>query len=347
MERVKDFLTMIRAFTESVKAMGLARKTITASFTTLSLATGAWATDYLVKSGDTLSSIAHQTLPGRVWARDGSLAQLAANNPQITDLNVIYPGQKIKIPSVAQDPVQESRFPAAENEPLASIETKPAEAFGFFSVDSGFFSTKIAATERSNGSTASLLTKSNVQEIFSYSQHWNNDFETSVYFGFENLNISSPPTGGSIDDPSPTLHHFGVTGVWKPSSKSKVGFSLGMDQQPFLIGISASTIKLDLLYVPTFKISYGHDLYQNGPFTLAALVGTGVSAPETRSNYQSRWNPDYEARVYLIQQAFAWMNVETGAVWNEWKQNTSITEQDQTDLGVYLKLSFPLGGNFK
>jgi len=48
--------------------------------------------DYTVRSGDTLSGIA---------ARHGvSLSALLAANPQITNPNLIYPGQTVHIPSV-------------------------------------------------------------------------------------------------------------------------------------------------------------------------------------------------------------------------------------------------------
>lgn len=67
--------------------------------TTLVLGTAlAWAdTSYVVHSGDTLSKIARQN--------HISLSQLVQLNPQIKNINLIYPGETIYVAKAAQPPV--------------------------------------------------------------------------------------------------------------------------------------------------------------------------------------------------------------------------------------------------
>jgi LysM repeat protein len=321
----------------------------------------AFASDYLVQSGETLSAIAHKVIPGRIYGTNGSVSRVLALNPKLgANPNLIYVGQKIQIPetqTLTDVPATLIRNPASEstsevqsnpsNSVREKVPTNADEGFGIFSVDVGFASTRISATENSNRSSATLLSKSNSQETFSYSQHWSNNFETSVYFGLDNLSINTPGVGGTIDDSSPTLHHLGITSAWSLSPNLKLGVGLGMDQEPFLTGVSSSVVNLDLLYVPTLKVFSAFDFYENGPFTLGFSGGIGVSASSTSNGYQSKWNPNYDACIYLRQKAFSWMVLETGARANYWDQSTTLSSQAQTDIGVYLKLNFPIGRSFK
>lgn len=56
-----------------------------------------------VVSGDTLGAIAQQMAPGQpIWGPGGSLEKLLAANPQITNPNLIFPGQVINNPFVTE-----------------------------------------------------------------------------------------------------------------------------------------------------------------------------------------------------------------------------------------------------
>lgn len=62
---------------------------------------------YIVKKGDTLWTISRTFQIG--------LSEMISANPQVTDPNIIYPGQNIKIPSIASETSFESRVTELTN----------------------------------------------------------------------------------------------------------------------------------------------------------------------------------------------------------------------------------------
>ncbi len=317
----------------------------------------AFATEYVVKPNESLSEIAHRTIPGPVWGSKGSFSQVLMLNPNIKNSNLIFVGETIQIPEsrLTENTVDpENRTPSTE-EPLppeappSSVPSNPSsnQAFGAFSLDTGFSSSRISATEIANGSQAKLLTQSNFHEEFSYLQHWSGEFQTRVYFGLQSLNFTAPDSGGTLNDSSPTLHQFGIEGQFDFTNTFSAGFGLGMNQNPYLAAVSVSTIMVDSLYVPRLNFFLSKEFYAKGPFRLGLKGTIGISAPTSNSIYSTRTNLDYAGTLFVKQEAFSWLNIETGAKCSYFNQNTSIADQSMLDLGVYLKLTFPFGVSAK
>jgi LysM repeat protein len=74
--------------------------------------TGSCTNPYTVRQGDILSQIA--------VICDASIADIRRANPQITDVNLIYPGQQLVIPNTSVVPVQPTAAPV-RSEPGANI----------------------------------------------------------------------------------------------------------------------------------------------------------------------------------------------------------------------------------
>jgi hypothetical protein len=55
------------------------------------------ASTYVVTQGDTLSHVVGRRIPGPVWGSDGSLKDVLALNPNISDIDTIIPGQIIDL----------------------------------------------------------------------------------------------------------------------------------------------------------------------------------------------------------------------------------------------------------
>gem|GEM_PF-2078519 len=83
----------------------------------------AWALNYVVQSGDSLSIVAHRYLHGKVYGRHGSLAQLIQQNPQFAaNPDKIYVGQTVTVPAKAQSDLT----PVAQNTVAPSVAEAPA-----------------------------------------------------------------------------------------------------------------------------------------------------------------------------------------------------------------------------
>src|SRR5689334_17663417 len=91
------------------------------------MAASAYAFTYVVKEGDSLSTIAARTLQGRIYGKEGGIQKLVALNPEIENPNFILPGQEIRL--APEDAALASESPAAsepEPEPEREIASDPA-----------------------------------------------------------------------------------------------------------------------------------------------------------------------------------------------------------------------------
>jgi len=111
---------------------------------------GAPASGYTVKSGDTLWDIAK--------ARGISLQSLIAANPQISNPDLIYPGQNINIPGGGSSPAPVS--PSSSAGPVVGIENNPG-ANGNAQQVIKFFMDKGLTREQAAGIAANIQSESN------------------------------------------------------------------------------------------------------------------------------------------------------------------------------------------
>lgn len=110
-------------------------------------------TDYLVKHGDSLSKIAQQY--GTTWQ------DLAKTNPSITNPNLIYSGDTIKVPQLQPTTQQQTDFKAGATTPVNQpFQQKPYSGNGYL-IKTGDSLSKIA---RDLGTTVgTLMAKNNIE----------------------------------------------------------------------------------------------------------------------------------------------------------------------------------------
>ena len=83
----------------------------------------AWALNYVVQSGDSLSVVAQKYFHGKVYGRHGSLAKLIQQNPQFAaNPDKIYVGQTVTVPTETQSDLT----PVAQNTVAPSVAEAPA-----------------------------------------------------------------------------------------------------------------------------------------------------------------------------------------------------------------------------
>lgn len=214
--------------------------------------------------------------------------------------------------------------------------------YGIVSLSPEFDSTKIVGRDRTNGTQANLIATSNYGARVSYAQVWSEKFQTDLFFALSKLNIKEPSAGGFLQSANQSLCAFGAGAKYQLSSKLSLLTRLGFHQRVYLKAISSTTVELDPLSVPSLSIVGAYDFLNRNPFVVGAGIGTGVDLPASEDAYKTRMNPNFQAMLYIKHHVSQNLQTEVGLKSHYLIQNTSIAKQSQTDLGIYLRMSFNL-----
>jgi hypothetical protein len=220
------------------------------------------------------------------------------------------------------------------------------EPYGILSVRTDYYSTQITGLDKSTQGVANLYSRSNYSVGLEYNHEISRSFETIFYFYSRQLTVV-PPMSGNLPNNVDNLYSFGVGGTfWNERRTLGLGIKLGSEQIPFLKGISTTQSTMDQLSVPNANVDLKWNFYNSKPFTIGADLGVMGYLPTNSGTYQSYFNTGFQGRLYVIQNVSSKFRIELGGGGRFINENTSIVSQQQTDYGVDLKLSIPLGGDF-
>ncbi len=323
-----------------------------------SISGAAWA--YVVKSGDTLSTIAAKQISKKVYGKSGSLKKIIALNPQIKNPDFIKLGDQVIVsndqsilakaetkffPQVLRSPAE--AVPALSEPETSSIKEATPQGYYLFSIEPEFISTKLQGTDSSTGASANLVSKSNYGLRTSYSQVWNSKFQTKFFFGLTKLSIKEPSSGGTLSNADQTMYSYGATLQFKLSENFIIGSGLGVTQRPYLRAISSTLVALDATSVPSALIDASYNLLKVTPFTLGAAFHTSLDLPVSENAYSTKLNPSYGASIYVRHDVNPSFQTELGLRGLYQIENTTIVDQSQTDYGIYLMLHYSFGKTSK
>lgn len=389
----------------------MGRKTVNKAYYTVLGGLGAaacvsvssFAYHYTVKRGDTLSEIAAQNIPGPVYGKTGSLAQLLKKNPQINTPNFIMEGQKlsfhedlivsknselssdtIKIRGAAEiehkrvvsqtnmkhrhklreslifdqehlhqrdklmgEATKKARSPAAieidPETPQSLMTSDPFQPYGKLSLGSDFYSTRLQATDTSDNSKATLLSKANYAINLAYSQIWSDRFATDFFFSRRDISFQIPSDQSSLDTNKATLYAFGAQARLGLNQRLDLNLGLLSEQVPYFRGTSSSSSTIDSLSVFSLSSGLGYHWLQIGAFSIYNELGGAVSLPRNSGTFESKWNPRLYGTIGIKQAVTDSWQIETGLKMNYSVQNSSIADQNEIDLGIFFNAHFSLG----
>ncbi len=298
----------------------------------------AFAQVYIVKKGDTLSKIAVQYLGSPIYGKIGNLRKILAKNSKIKNSDLIYPKQKI----IISDEIAEETLvlPTARNPATITQPEVHSGNNGNYSVATEFLSTKINGTDRSNGTKAELVSKSNFGLRLSYLQNWSAQFQSDFFIKLNKLSMKQPNTNGVLQNADPSLYSFGAQVFLQHSPKLQWNLGINMVQRAYLKALSTSEVNLDVLSIPSLFMAGFYEFYTKGPFLLGGSLGINFDAPVNADTYKTNSNFGASTQVYFRRIVDYLIKNEVGLQANYQNQNTSIAEQMQTDYAIYLKLFF-------
>lgn len=313
---------------------------------------------YRIKQGDSLSQIANQIArPGQhvYRGRDGGvLAQILRLNPQLKNAHHLLPGETVLLPGesgitgecqVAQIPPSPVRTPAQQesvNVPVANDQK------GYFSLRPNYYTTSLRAKQIGNDAMALLVSQSHSGARLAYGQQWSDDVTTEFYFAIHELSIKPLGSGSTgLSGGSPTLKDFGARGIFRLSDTFALGGGISFTERPFVQGASSTSIAIDPLAVPSVNAFGAYDVYTRGRFTTGLRLGVGLDfpTPASQNAYKTKLNPSVTSAFFVRQNLAHGLQAEAGLMANWTRENTTLVNQAQIDLGISLGIAMPFGGD--
>jgi len=324
----------------------------------------AFAFSYVVKKGDTLSTIANRTIAGKIYGKNGGVKKLVALNPQIKNADLIFPGDKINLAS--EDSVlSESSSPAAETTrapaqaeipaPQVVVDEKPAPStppakapsvdenegrHGIVEVSTGLSFFKIDATDSTTGGTATILSNANANLDLSWKQVLSATTQTHLDFHYAKLSLSDP-TPRTIASGSESVFGFDVGVDHNVNERFKIFSSLGYKQELLLKSLTSSTLTLDRVFVPTLTVGVGYDFFNLKPFKMGAEFSGFYHAPTEGNDLKLKGGAGFMGLLKMQQAVKALRGILEGSVFFKTQnQDTDASKQTRTDTGVTLGVSW-------
>jgi len=226
---------------------------------------------------------------------------------------------------------------------------KPFDRYGILTLNLDTTSTSISATDKSTGGNASLYSKTNINFGLDYAMIFSQSFEGDFYINNDNIQFNFPSSNSSITNSSINLLSFGVgTKYWLGDSHTfALGLSVSSDQLPFLRGVSSTLVTVDQVSVPGVTAKAIWNFAHFNPYTVGAEGDVCEYFSTSAGSYTTNSNISYGGRVFIRQDISEKFRLELSGYAKYLNESSSIATQNQTDYGLDVKLSIPIGGNFK
>jgi hypothetical protein len=325
---------------------------------------------HLVEADETFSQIAQKYLGRPVYTADGSLVRLRKLNPQVTDPDHIYPGQELMIevgtrevaseveapvvqPSqeeqAPKSPVFESprapatpvapAVPAAPTAPIMlTTPTTSPQSEVILSLGTGY--SRIDSTM--NSSNAVLLSRPSKTVALKWEHHWTEIWQSHLRWSASSISYNDTAQGQALMGGSQTLTQaaFGIRARLAPGLWSTL--ELGMREDIFAPSYSSGTANLETRAIPTMRLLLSKDLVEVQSLKLIGTLGVGYLSGVSSGDYDVKPGHEFMGQIQVVQKLKSF-SIFTSGDYGQTLQDTSITKQKRTDIGLQLGISFPLG----
>lgn len=341
---------------------------ITLSLLTMDASAAAY---YIVKSGQTLSTIAAEQFDGPVYGEGGSIEKILVLNPKIKNPNFIFANQKIRIQSNQQPqrslssssnsisntstnteqptpvvpeknisevkPPEQNAKPECVAPPFAAEE--PTRSGVGIKIGTQFFriNSVDAATSASSVLVSEMSPTADLYWKLDLSESWTTRFGFSMR-SFKVLQTDAASTK-TLTNNTGNLNamDFGVTYKWTPNTRTEV--SLGTKEKIFLRATSTTTIAVEKVMTPVVAVDHSLDLYKASSITLGSHIQLASEAPGEGIGYKTKSGTAGLLGVSLSHQTKS--AIILGEVYYDFsQQNSDLVEQKASTVGTKIGIEW-------
>lgn len=320
----------------------LKKKNLFSFLTTLALS--AHAAPYIVQKGDTLSSVSKQLYGDPIYGKNGSLKKLVGLNPQLKNINLIFPGDILNAEHV-QTEVQQTSTPDPGPEtlippPVITASDDDFEPKSLFKLGVGVDYFRVDATDKSTKDSATVLSRPSPRVTLSWNLFFNPEWSTEVLFSLRQEKISQDTTSArklNKTNFNRLNMHFGVNRHW--SDKNKTLVYVGRSERGFLRAISATELTLDAGTSTDVGVKHETIIYKKK----TALAGLDVQAAYLSSAETPGYRTDPGYMVQgggFIRHQLKSVLIEARAAYGVWKQDTKYSTHDGQEMSTQINLGW-------
>ncbi len=224
--------------------------------------------DYVIRSGDTLSGIAFTHVSKSVWTRGGSLEQVSKCNPQVGDVDLIYPGKSLVLPIGTDDEALADISEDISTDEISNevedidVKSKPIveeKRSHFIYGEFNSFHSELAATQTSgpgSGSEADeLLSNPNFSGKIIYSINLSRDFSLRAILDFKNYIFSKDLDSQIGKDQDHLAINPGIGATYHAFSFLDLNLNLYSFEQSFYGADSSGSLVFEFERVMRFEIN--------------------------------------------------------------------------------------------
>lgn len=343
---------------------------------------------YVVKRGETMSSIAADVLPGddSIYRRGGRLEKLMALNPTVSNFRKILPGTRVALPVIQAIYVKiDLRAPASETSSVIQASDRaevPAQEQTLVIVQPTL---PIAASPAVVTAATAVQATPPKPTVISETESYSPVLEVNLNAAFYNVRSRDRASESSANFVSDLAPGFGVTlaqpfsktcsvygnanytqlKILQPSSQSRVqqpsaqkglGVGLKHDNAGVLLAVEAgltqnifpratavNEFSFDLLSVPYTRVALGLEPLQTnraraGFVATYDYLGRANSGPQRASAGKNLGGEVYWSYRFKSERSY-----RLGVTYNKNEQNTNLSQQEHSSVGLNFTLSWPLG----
>lgn len=350
--------------------MNLLRKVVSI-FCCISVVQPAFAASYVVKQGDTLSTIAHRNFEGRVYGKNGSLNKLISLNPNLTNPDQIYPGQmlnlskdelilghadasKVKIEDSmkqksdpqngALSPDEKSRTFAQFQDNRQTASEANADEYSSFQITAGLGQSRLDSTDSSTNAKSVLGSTFSPQIEAKWTQHWASGLRTFLGAGVKKESFQTTSSTHTLSGENPVLTNFELgAAVWSTPSFN-LDLSLGLESFSFFRATSSTQLTFDRVSTPVVGAEVSYKFLQSRVFSLSTVAAAKYLMGSSQSSYDVNSGYGYDLGLILEHAGEARKNPFFGGlVYSSINQNTSISTQNYKSAAVVFGFRFDVG----
>lgn len=291
--------------------------------------------EIIVQKGESLSEIARSHFKGRLYGKDGVLQKLIDLNPELSNPNLIYPNNhirlKIKEPSsnVSLEVKEKSPVPTPPLEievvppmPVVSFEKSySAEVVGNYS------QTTLDLQDKSTDAKAKLTTSSDfevgVKMLESVASKWRLYQSATIRRAAFNPSDNS---NKSILERTQILPHFAAGSIYQVNEMLSADLSFNYSSLLFLRGKNSNQIEIGHLWVPSLKAQMNLIIAQN-QWAQFGVRGAGEYLFSKASNsYDAESGYRLTTSIFLQKEIFHGKNLSFDFGYSQRKQNTNLVD---------------------